>query len=275
MGPVPDESIFRATLDAVDVGVALVGPDGRIEYANPAYGEFVANPESALEGTSIFGVGCPCAALEDHALDWDESDLLVVTGRSPQGTVVDVVVCPVTPGFPTRLVVVRRGLVRAFPSKRLPAEVVRDLQDFLAELTGHAADPDSIAAAPLSILMLGVEDLPALRTRLGDDGVEEILRQVAQALVLQKRKADIISRYGDSQFLVLAPDTPRQGAAMLANRIRERVEALRFESDDESIPISLVTYAAEYRPSLDGSIREAVTRACEAVSSRRASEPIA
>ena len=269
----PDENTLRAALDAVDLGMALVDANGRIEYANSAFGEYLAHPATVVEGSSIFDEGSPCVSLRAHEAEWGESHSFSVSGESPQGASVDVVVRPVMPGSDLRLVVVRRALVRAFPHRRLPDDVVTDLRQFLAELTGHPADPAVISAAPLSILMLGVEDVDALRERYGEPVVEEVLRQVAQALVLQKRKADIISRYGDGQFLVLAPDTPRHGAAMLAERIRMRVEALEFESADEALPISLVTWAAEYRPQLDGSIRDAVDRASQAVAGH-ASEPI-
>lgn len=270
----PDESILRAALDAVDIGMALVGPGGRIEYANAAFGEYVANPDGVVEGTSIFGVGCPCGALQPYEAGWAESEAIDATGESPQGPTVDVAVRLVRPDSDVRLVVVRRGLVRTIHRRRLPPEVVLDLQDFLEELTGHSADPGAIAAAPLSILMLGIENLDGLRDHRGDEVVEEILREVAQALVLQKRKADIIGRYGNGQFLVMAPDTPRHGAEMLAERIRRRVESLQFESNGEPVLISLITWAAEYEPQFDGPIRQAVERASRAVAGH-ASEPIA
>src|SRR5687768_18570163 len=113
-------------------------------------------------------------------------------------------------------------MVRNLASRQLPSDVVSHIQEFLVELTGHGGDPTTLAAAPLSILLLGIEDLEGLRREHGEDTVEAVLRQVAQALVLQKRKADIIGRYRDGQFLVIAPDTPRHGAVMLAERIRRR-----------------------------------------------------
>lgn len=267
---VPDETTLCAALDVVDVGMALVGPDLRIQYANAAYAEFVGASPDVLAGESVFGAGCPCAALHEHRERWEDAELMTVSGTSPDGAVVDVVVRPVMPGSEVRLVVVRRGLVRAMTGRRLPQTVVEELQDFLTEVTGHAADPSTLSAAPLSILMLGVEGLEDLRATIGDDSVESVLREVAQSLVLQKRKADIISRYGDGQFLVIAPDTPRYGAAMLAERIRARVESLGIEAGGEPVPVQLLTYTAEYRPQLDGSIRDAVQRASDAIAGRSA-----
>lgn len=272
-GNVPDETTLCAALDVVDVGMALVGPDRRVQYSNAAYAEFVGTTPDDLVGESVFGVACPCEALQEHRERWEEAELMTVSGASPDGAVVDVVVRPVTPGSDVRLVVVRRGLVRAMTARRLPTPVVQEVQEFLTELTGHAADPSSLSAAPLSILMLGVEGIDDLRASIGDEAVEDVLREVAQSLVLQKRKADIISRYEDGQFLVIAPDTPRYGAAMLAERIRSRVESLAIEAEGEPVPVRLNTYTAEYRPQLDGSIRDAVRRASDSVAGRSA-EPV-
>lgn len=266
----PDESTLCAALDVVDVGMALVGPDRRVQYANAAYADFVAAAPEALEGQSLFGAACPCEALFEYKERWEESHLFMVSGPSPEGSIVDVVVRPVTPGSDIRLVVVRRGLVRAVTGRRLPPAVVEELQAFLTEQTGHAADPTALSAAPLSILMIGVEDIDDLRRTIAEEAVEEALREVAQSLVLQKRKADIIIRYADGQFLVIAPDTPRYGAAILAERIRSRVESLEFKAEGEPVPVRLVTYTAEYRPQLDGSIRDAVRRASQAVTGRSA-----
>lgn len=262
-----DETTLRDTLDAMDVGIALAAPDGQIEYANAAYAEHVAHPLPSIEGTSVFGTGCPCPALMSLESEWATTEGIAVSGLDPQGVPVDVVARPVSPGARLRLLVVRRGIVRSNPPRGLSQEVVRDLQSFLTELTGHPADPE-VLAAPISILMLGIRDMEELRERLGEDMSEVVHREVAQALVLQKRKPDIISRYGEGQFLVLAPDTPRHGAAMLADRIRQRVESIDFEKDGEPIAISLVTWAAEYRPQLDGPIRDVVQRGSEAVAGR-------
>mgnify|MGYP006143564123 CR=1 FL=1 len=46
--------------DAVDLGMALVGSDHRVEYCNAAYGEYLGLAPDAVTGASIFGAGCPC-----------------------------------------------------------------------------------------------------------------------------------------------------------------------------------------------------------------------
>jgi diguanylate cyclase (GGDEF)-like protein len=267
---VPDQRTLCAALDAVDLGMALVGPDHRIEYCNTAYGEYLGLAPEAVAGSSIFAAGCPCEALAGYVDEWDRSEMIAVSGEAPIGGVVEVIVRLVNPGVDTRLVVVRKGMVRTISARRLSPDVVGDVARFVNELTGHPVDEGALGAAPLSILLLALADVGSLRERYGEEASEDALRQVAQALVLQKRKADITCRYGDGQFLVLAPDTPRYGAAILAERIRQSLTTLDLDVSDGPVPVALLAYTAEYRPNMDGSIREAIEKASSMLSQRAA-----
>jgi diguanylate cyclase (GGDEF)-like protein len=267
---VPDQRTLCAALDAVDLGMALVGPDHRVEYCNAAYGEYLGLAPDAVAGHSVFGAGCPCEALAAYEDEWDRSEMIAVSGEAPMGGVVEVIVRLVAPGSDTRLLVVRKGMVRTITARRLTPDVIEDVARFVTALTGHPVDQASLAVAPLSILLLALADLSSLRERYGEEVAEDALRQVAQALVLQKRKADITCRYSDGQFLVLAPDTPRYGASILAERIRHSLSTLDLEVVDGPVPVTLLAYTAEYRPSMDGSIREAVEKASSMLSQRSA-----
>lgn len=265
----PDAKTLSAALDAVDVGMALVGPDRLVQFCNVAYGESVGAAPEELVGASLFADACPCETLAAQESAWENGEMIAVSGESPLGNMVDVVVRPVMPGSDVRLVVVQRAFVRAVTGRRLPPGVATELHDIVAELTGHTTEQGALDAAPLSILMLGVEGIGSLRETQGAAAAEHVLREVAQVLVLQKRKADIISRYGDGQYLILAPETPRYGASMLAERIRRRVSALEITAGEKGLPVTLLTYASEYRPHLDGTVREAIARAAAATTTPR------
>lgn len=264
----PDRETLCAALDVVDVGLALVGPDRRIQFCNAAYGEFVGRPEEELQDLPVIGEGSPCDTFPKASEEWDGTEVVSMAGMSPLGEPVDVVTGPVVPGSDVRIVVIRRGLVRSVSGRLLAPEVAEEVRRFVAELTGHEAEPGSLGLGPLSILMLGLAGVDELGGRHGIEGVENVLRQVARSLVLQKRKADIISRYGEGQFLVLAPDTPRYGAIMLAERIQDSVAEIDIVVDGSPIDIELLAYAAEYRPKLDGTVGEAVEKASKALLER-------
>jgi GGDEF domain-containing protein len=256
-----ESALLSAALDALDIGIALVGADGRIRHCNVAYADLLAAPPELLFGSSLFGAGSPCEALTGLAAEWDASKTFTVSGESFDGTAVDIAIRPVDAGASTSLILVRRGFARAAQRRGLPAEVVADIRAFLGGLTGHVPEDAVLARAPLSILVLGIDGLVAARRDGGEAESAEAVRQVAQVLVLEKRKSDIVSHYGDSRFLVLAPDTPGPRAALLAERFRNRVDALEMALGDPQLRVRLLVSSAEYRPQLDGSIADAVERA--------------
>jgi diguanylate cyclase (GGDEF)-like protein len=262
-----DEKMLCAALDLVDVGMAIVGRDRRIEWCNAAYAEFLGRTPEELIGADFFGDARPHCEGFDLVDLWNGESVLTVSGECPGGPV-DVSVRRVVPDSEQRLVVLRRGMVRAVRSRRLPAEVAEEVRGFVRELTGHVADPAILAASPLSILMIAIAEIEAIRLAHGEEGVEEVHRQVAQALVLEKRKADIIARYGDNQFLILAPETPHHGASMLAERIRRSVHALDLRAGDQPLTVTVLAHATEYRSQLGGSVRAAVEKASAALAAQ-------
>lgn len=263
-----DEAVLRAAMDALDAGIALVEPDGRIRYCNAAYAGLLDVPPELLVGASVLGAAAPCEAIAERALDLAEGRAASFSGENEDGAAIDVALRAIDDSD-LRLVLVRRGLVRTVPPRWLPPEVVADLRDFLRALTGHASEDPALGRAPLSILVLSVENLDEIRRLGGDAGAEEMLRRVAQVLVLEKRKSDVVSRFGDGQFLVLAPETPGHHASLLAERFRRGAEVLETPGRGRPAPRLRFT-ATEYRPLLDGSIREAVERAASAAAPDRA-----
>lgn len=244
---VVDADLLRAALDALDLGIALVGPDGRIRHCNTAYADLLAAPPELLLGSSFCGAGSPCEALAEEIAGRDAAEAIALSGEAHDGTAVDVTVRPLTADSSMRLVLVRRGYARALRGRFLPADVVADVQTFLESLTGHRPDEAALAPAPLSIVVLAIEDV-----------AEETVRRVAQVLVLEKRKSDIVAHSGEGRFLVLAPNTPGTRAALLAERFIRGVAALEIRLHGSS---------SEYRPHLDGTIAEAVERTASLVPS--------
>jgi diguanylate cyclase (GGDEF)-like protein len=93
---------------------------------------------------------------------------------------------------------------------------------------------------PLSVLMVDVDHLGSIDNRYGQSTADALLKEVARAMHGALRPYDAMGRYSAEEFLVVLPDTDRNAAAVVAERLRQKVEActLAVESDLVSCTVS-------------------------------------
>ncbi len=72
---------------------------------------------------------------------------------------------------------------------------------------------------PLSLLMLDIDDFKKYNDTNGHPAGDEVLKKLANFLVDALRAADLVFRYGGEEFVVLLPQTLRQGAVDVAKRL--------------------------------------------------------
>lgn len=63
------------------------------------------------------------------------------------------------------------------------------------------------------------------------------------------RKSDIAVRYGGEEFLIICPNTKKEQAYVLAERIRKTVEKKSFSYEKKNINITISIGVSEYKPS--------------------------
>jgi len=79
----------------------------------------------------------------------------------------------------------------------------------------------------ISILMVDVDEFKHYNDSYGHLQGDACLKQVAAALNRQfARPADLVARYGGEEFVGMLPETPLEGAVVLAERARASVEQL-------------------------------------------------
>jgi diguanylate cyclase (GGDEF)-like protein/PAS domain S-box-containing protein len=89
---------------------------------------------------------------------------------------------------------------------------------------------------PLSLLMVDVDNFKAYNDVNGHIGGDECLKRVATAVSSEMRANDLVARYGGEEFAVILPNQSLKGAAIVAERVRERVERLRLPNGQKTGP---------------------------------------
>ncbi|TFG82948.1 MAG: diguanylate cyclase [Spirochaetales bacterium] len=76
----------------------------------------------------------------------------------------------------------------------------------------------------LSVLMVDVDDFKRVNDERGHRSGDAVLAEIARALRTQLRTTDLAGRYSGEEFLMILPETPLDGALILAERVREAVK---------------------------------------------------
>lgn len=94
----------------------------------------------------------------------------------------------------------------------------------------------SRAGTPMSLLMVDVDHFKGFNDSYGHLGGDECLKLVARTIAAAVRRAgDVVARYGGEEFAVVLPGTGLDGAASIAERIRDAVEGLRVEHRSSAV----------------------------------------
>jgi diguanylate cyclase (GGDEF)-like protein len=80
----------------------------------------------------------------------------------------------------------------------------------------------------LSLLMVDVDNFKEYNDAYGHLAGDECLQRIAAAVSDEMRANDLVARYGGEEFAVILPNQSLKGAAIVAERIRSRVEQLRL-----------------------------------------------
>jgi len=73
--------------------------------------------------------------------------------------------------------------------------------------------------SPLALLLVDIDGLKAINDQLGHRAGDDLLRQTATAIRHSLRASDLGARWGGDEFAILAPQTSRDAARQMAERL--------------------------------------------------------
>lgn len=86
---------------------------------------------------------------------------------------------------------------------------------------------------PVSVLMFDIDHFKVVNDTYGHDVGDEVLKEVANRASRNLRTFDLVARMGGEEFLVILPDTDSEAAALVAERLRERIGDQPFKVGHE------------------------------------------
>jgi diguanylate cyclase (GGDEF)-like protein len=98
------------------------------------------------------------------------------------------------------------------------------------EALGQVFEKAKLAGGRVSVLMIDVDHFKSVNDNHGHAVGDEVIRRMGEGLCTGLRASDIVCRWGGEEFCVLLPDAPIEGAAGLAERMRQAVSAPGFAS---------------------------------------------
>ena len=98
---------------------------------------------------------------------------------------------------------------------------------------------------PLSVLIFDIDHFKRINDQYGHEQGDRVLTTLASTLQQVMRRTDHLARWGGEEFILLAVDADLDQAALIAEKIRETVQAIAFA---EQIRVTLSIGVAEYEP---------------------------
>jgi len=91
----------------------------------------------------------------------------------------------------------------------------------------------------LSILLIDIDNYKEISENFGMEAGNTILQRFASFCEATLRKSDLFARYDGENFIVMLPNTPSLGAAIIADRLRANAEELQIPYENNTIRITV------------------------------------
>ena len=111
----------------------------------------------------------------------------------------------------------------------------RAVQDTLKRMVAQS----SRTVSPLAALLIDLDHFKHVNDVHGHDRGDQVLAAVGIALGNSLRESDFAGRYGGEEFLLLLPDTDRQGALRVAETVRTTIAAIAIPGLESGITASV------------------------------------
>jgi len=97
----------------------------------------------------------------------------------------------------------------------------------------------------LSIIMIDIDNFKKLNDQFGHECGDDALKAIADCFRKTLRTQDHMARWGGEEFLILLPETHREGAQILAEKVRELASLVPIITGGHTIHITITSAVSE------------------------------
>ena len=102
-------------------------------------------------------------------------------------------------------------------------------------------------SGPQSCAILDIDFFKKINDGFGHQIGDEVLKKLAQILLVKARSCDTVARYGGEEFVITFPDTSGKKANICAIRILEEVRRFDWSSIAEGLSVTFSCGVSEYK----------------------------
>ena len=168
---------------------------------------------------------------------------------------------------------VELALARARDNQRLREMAIHDAltdtfnRHFFTEYIETQSERELNGDAPISLVMVDIDDFYQVNDRFGHSEGDRILQKVAELISNEVRKLDMVVRYGGDEFIIIMPQTSASQAQYVMERLRDKFQA--WKPDLPELNLSISFGVASWDPSGEESLEEVLDKADQFMYHRR------
>ncbi|MBF0310405.1 MAG: diguanylate cyclase [Magnetococcales bacterium] len=104
------------------------------------------------------------------------------------------------------------------------------------------------SGTPFSVLFIDLDHFKSINDRYGHEAGDTVLKGVANCMIRQTRQSDLLGRIGGEEFSMFLQNTDLQGARLLAEKLRQEIEASMPRIGDTALRITASIGLARSEP---------------------------
>jgi diguanylate cyclase (GGDEF)-like protein len=118
---------------------------------------------------------------------------------------------------------------------------------------------------PVSIIFSDIDHFKSVNDTHGHLAGDKVIKTIASCLRNGLRESDQVARYGGEEFAIILPETEKEGAWDLAERLRKKIDSLKISHENNYIHSTMSFGIASLEPGAKVSLDESIKRADKAL----------